>query len=316
MPKKLYKNGLYQSGLTSGRMRAWGFISLEITLGLIVAAVIGFFAIRETYRNSTISSAQLQADQIKQIRDGLGSYALINAVAIVSGSAVPGVAQPLRPTVPELVNLGVLPSQATSLATLNRSPFVTQLTLSPSGCTLGTCTIDGYVYARDPFLAKGDMPASGQYDGTTVGTMMERLGGDGFARVAPNGNLVGAAGSFTFPNSSAFAHPTLTVGSQPYPAGVVGMRISQVTPAAMASNTGNFVAGASCPGGTINNVVAAGTNGNGTGNQCFFSYPTVVLGSSATVTNSQTSTKGSLTVFCLAIDGRSTIQIANLVCTK
>ncbi|HEX4918656.1 MAG TPA: hypothetical protein VFV43_12220 [Limnobacter sp.] len=293
---------------------AWGFISLEITLGLIVAAVVGYYAIRTTFRDSTINSAYIQADQIKAIQDGLSSYAKINASALIAGSAISGVAIATQPTVTELTNLQLLPPGSSSLATLNRSPFVTRINISPSGCTLGSCVIDGYVYVRDPFLAKGDVAANGQYDGTSVGAMLDRLGGDAFARVVPNANLVSAAGSFTYTNASAFAHPTITVSGQPYPAGVVGMRIQPFTPDGV--STGGAVVAGPCPGGSINNVEAAGTGGTGNGNQCFFTYPTVQLGSSATVLNTQTSTLGTLTVRCLAVNGSSTINIASLTCVK
>ncbi|MCQ8895026.1 prepilin-type N-terminal cleavage/methylation domain-containing protein [Limnobacter humi] len=292
-----------------------GFTLIEMSLGLIVAAVVAYMAIRSTVKDYTVQGAYAQADQIKQIRDGLSTYVQINGTAIVSGSSVSGVSNALAPTVTELLNLQLLPSQASTLATLNQSPFVLKLTVSPSGCSLGNCVIDGYVYVRDPFLAKGDNPASGQYDGTEVGSMLQRLGGDAFARVAPNGNLVGAVGSFNYTNSTNFAHPTITVNGQPYPAGIVGMRIASYTPAGTTTGSGSTTGGP-CPGGTINNVVATGTNGNGNGNQCFFTYPTVVLGSSATVLNTQTSTTGTLTVRCLAVNGMSTIQIATLTCIK
>ncbi|WP_370263142.1 hypothetical protein [Limnobacter sp.] len=298
----------------SRRRLAWGFISLEISLGLIVAAVVGFYALRSTLRDSTINSAYIQADQIKKIRDGLSSYAKINATALVAGSAISGVSNILQPTVAELTALQMLPAGSSTLATLNRSPFVMRLTVSPSGCTLGSCVIDGYVYVRDPFLGKGDVASTGRYDGTIVGAILERLGGDGFARVAPNANLVSAAGSFNYTNSTNFAHPTITVNGQPYPAGVVGMRIQPFTPDGVAA-AGSGVSGP-CPGGSINTVEAAGTGGTGNGNQCFFTYPPVQLGSSATVLNTQTSTIGTLTVRCLAVNGSSTINIASLTCAK
>ncbi|HEY1059475.1 MAG TPA: prepilin-type N-terminal cleavage/methylation domain-containing protein [Limnobacter sp.] len=293
-----------------------GFTLIEMSLGLIVAAVVAYLAIRSTVKDYTVQGAYAQADQIKQIRDGLSTYVQINGATIVSGGSVAGVSNALAPTITELLNLQLLPSQASTLATLNQSPFVLKLTVSPSGCSLGNCVIDGYVYVRDPFLAKGDNPATGQYDGTKVGAMMQRLGGNGFARVAPNGNLVSAVGSFSFNNSTNFAHPTITVSGQPYPAGVVGMRIDSFTPTGSSdSGTGGGGSG-DCPSGSVNNVLAAGTNGKGNGNQCFFSYPAVPLGTSTTVMNSNKSTTGSLTVMCMAVNNTSTIQITSLLCIK
>ena len=145
--------------------------------------------------------------------------------------------------------------------------------------------------------------------------MLSRLGGDGFARVVPNNALVASGGAFSIPNTSAVAHPSITVNGQPYPAGIVGVRLAAISPAAPGGTGGGAVSGP-CPGGTVNNVEAAGTGGTGNGNQCFFTYPTIVLGSSATVLNTQTSTLGTLTVRCLAVNGNSTLQIATLTCAK
>lgn len=293
-----------------------GFTMIEITLALAISAFVAFTVFRSRLTESTQQSAQVQADQLVQLRDALKSFASINGESIVKGAAVTGVSNALQPTVAELQNLQLLPTQFKTLSTLNNSPFVTSLSVAPTGCALGACVISGYVYIRDPFLAKGDDATQGQYDGVTVSTMLSRIGGDAFARVVPSGSLVASGGNFTIANSAAVAHPTIKVNSQPYPAGVVGVRIASVTPAAPAGTTSTGTSGAPCPGGTINNVEAFATGGNGNGNQCFFTYPTIVLGSSATVLNTQTSTIGSLTVMCLSLNGNSSIQIANLSCVK
>lgn len=307
-----------KSSLSSLRIKrkTAGFTLIEVTLALAISAFVAFMVFRTRLTESTQQGGQVQADQLIQLRDALASYAQINGTALVSGTAVSGVSTPLKPTVPELLNLQLLPTQFSSTATLNRSPFVTQLIISPTGCTLGNCVISGYVYVRDPFLSDGDDPTKGQYDGVTVSAILSRAAGDAFARVVPGGNLVASGGNFAIVNSAAVAHPTITVNSQPYPAGVAGVRIASVTPAAPAGTTGTGTAGAPCPAGTINNVEALGTGGNGNGNQCFFSYPSIVLGSSTTVLNTQISTIGSLNVLCLSVNGTSTIQIANLTCIK
>lgn len=298
------------------RHKSNGFTVIEISLALILSAFVAFAIFRSNITESTQQGGTVQADQLLQIKSALESYIRVNGAALVSGSAVTGVANSLQPTIVELQNLQILPGQFSSTATLNRSPFVIQLSLLPSGCTLGNCVISGIVYVRDPILGRTDNPSAGQYDGVAVSAMLSRMGGDGFARVVPNGNLVASGGAFSIANSTNVAHPTITVSGQPYPAGVVGVRVTAYTPEAPVSASGGATVSGPCPAGTINNVVATGTTGNGNGNQCFFSFPSIPLGSSRTVLNTQTSTTGSLTVLCLAINGNSTIQIGNLTCLK
>ena len=297
------------------RNSSQGFTVIEISLALIISAFVGFALIRSNLTESTQSGGKIQADQLLQLKAGLESYINVNGVSLIAGTAVAGVSNSLQPTVAELQNLQLLPSQFSTLATLNRSPFVSQISVLPAGCALGSCQISGYVYIRDPILRSGNDPSRGEYDGVAISAMLSRLGGDGFARVVPNGALVAAGGAFSIANTSAVAHPTITVNGQPYPAGVVGVRLASISPAAPAGSSGAAVSGP-CPGGTVNNVEAAGTGGTGNGNQCFFTYPTIVLGSSATVLNTQTSTVGTLTVRCLAVNGNSTLQIATLTCAK
>lgn len=298
------------------RNRTKGFTVIEISLALIISALVAFALFRSNLTESTQQGGKIQADQLLQLKSALESYININGVALVSGSAIAGVSIPLQPTITELQNLQLLPAQASTLATLNRSPFVTQLSVLPSGCSLGSCQISGYVYARDPFLAKGDNVSQGQYDGVVISAMLSRLGGNGFARVVANNSLVASGGAFTIANSAAVAHPTLTVNGQPYPAGVAGVQLAAISPAAAVGSTGAAVSGP-CPGGTVNNVTATGTNGNGNGNQCFFTYPTTVLGATSTVLNNQPSSNtGTLVVRCLAVNGNSTLDIASLTCIK
>jgi hypothetical protein len=297
------------------RRRPHGFTVIEISLALIISAFVGFALIRGTLTESTKSGGVVQADQLLQMKAGLESYMNVNGVALVAGTGVSGVSNALQPTVTELQNLQLLPGQFSTLATLNRSPFVTQISVLPAGCALGSCQVSGYVYIRDPILGKANDPTKGEYDGVAISAMLARLGGDGFARVVSNGALVSSGGAFSIANSSAVAHPSITVNGQPYPAGVVGVRLSSMSPLAAVGALGAGVSGP-CPGGTVNNVEATGTGGTGNGNQCFFAYPTIVLGSSATVLNTQTSTVGSMTVRCLAINGNSTLQIASLTCVK
>lgn len=321
-----------------GFKRSLGFTAIEISLALIISAFVAFALFKSNLTSFTQQGGVVQADQLLQVRNALQNYASANGAALVAGSAISGVSAPLQPTVAELVNLQLLPSSFETLATLNKSPFATRLNLSPTPCVLGTCTITGFVYIRDPFVSKGDDATKGQYDGVVVSSMLSRLGGSGFARVVPNNSLVAAGGTFTIPNTVAVAHPTIAVNGQPYPAGVVGVQVAAVTPpapaAAAAAATGaaslasGLVSAATgttgigvpgpCPGGAIDNVPIENSKGKstGVGNQCKFVYPVIDLGETLDVANSQPSTKGSVVLSCVAINGQSTLQVQSLECKK
>lgn len=271
-------------------------------------------------------SGKVQADQLLQIKSALESYMSAHGTALVNGTAIAGVAVPLRPTIAELQNLQMLPAQFNGTATLNRSPFVTQLSILPAGCALGSCVISGYVYIRDPILDTGNDATRGEYDGVAISALLSRIGGDGFARVVANGSLVASGGAFSIPNSASVAHPSITVSGQPYPAGVAGVRLESVSPpappppAAPAGGGGTTPpaagAGPACTAGNVNNVPASGTSGNGNGNQCNFAYPTLASGQSVSVNNSNSSTDGTLVVRCNTLLGISAIQVVSMTCTK
>ncbi len=317
------------------RIRERGFTVVEISLALIISAIVAFALFRSNITSFTQQGGEVQADQVLQVRDALQNYVSANGPAIVAGSSVSGVSNVLQPTVAELINLKLLPSSFSTLAILNRSPFSTRLNLSSSPCVLGSCTITGYVYVRDPFLAKSDDPTKGEYDGVVVSSMLSRLGGSGFARVVANNSLVAAGGNFTIPNTAATAHPTLAVNGQPYPAGVVGVQISSVTPPAPVSGAGSggglagavgAVVGAAtgtggtgvpgpCPGGVIDNVPTEKNKG-GKGNMCKFTYSAIPLGETITVENSQPSTDGEVVLACVSINGQSTLQVQSIECKK
>lgn len=316
-----------------GFTRSLGFTAIEISLALIISAFVAFALFRSNLTSFTQQGGVVQADQILQVRNALQNYVSTNGAALVAGSAISGVSNPLQPSVAELVNLQLLPSSFETLATLNKSPFATRLNLSPTPCILGACTVTGYVYVRDPFVGKGNDATKGEYDGVAVSSMLSRLGGMGFARVVANNNLVGAGGTFTIANSAATAHPTLTVNGQPYPAGVVGVQINSTTPAVAAAGAAAAATGAigavtgtatgtggtgvpgPCPGGVIDNVPTKENKG-GKGNMCKFTYPVINLGETITIDNSQPSTKGEVVLACYSVNGQSTLQVLSIECDK
>lgn len=299
-----------------------GFISLEISLVLIISAVLTFFLLKDRIRDSVRHSAHVQADQLLQLQNALQSYVSIHGVALVNRSLINSVSTPLAPTVAELANLSFLPPNFSQTAVLNQSPFRIRLAVQPTACTLGNCVIDGYALVVDPFLLADSDPARGEYDGQLLGDMLSRIGGNAFARVVPNASLVAAGGNFSYANSADTSHPSIRFQGQPYPAGVMGVRIASHTPPAASNNdttqpptNGSTQA---CPAGVFS-IVATNKPGGGVGNSCEFSYPALAAGESINNLPSTAASKvsGTVDILCRVVpNSTSVVETSDLQCVK
>lgn len=291
-----------------------GFLSLEIALALIVSAVLAMYFFRSQASELSKATAYIQADQIISIQVALQSYANRYRPALVQEAAAqspPGVSDLYSPTIGELRSLGFLPDSFSSLSMINPGPFTLRLFLLPDASCVssGTCSVDGFVLMQNPVIESDDDPTRGEYDGKKVGHMLDRMGGNGMARVIPGGVLVGAGAAFTYANTALTAHPTLSFNGQPYPGGVVGMRIATVlTPISP-------VAGGGGGGNNTPLLCAAGSatvqaqNNPGVGNSCQFDYPAFEVGTSvvSNYVSGNGKVRGQATFTCVDNGGMATV---------
>ncbi|HEX4879662.1 MAG TPA: hypothetical protein VFV39_07455 [Limnobacter sp.] len=290
-----------------------GFLSLEIALALIVSAVLAMYFFRSQASETNKATAYIQADQIMAIQSALQNYANRYRPALVqeAGAELPsGVANIYSPSISELRTLGFLPSGFAATSMLSPGPFVLRLVLLPnSDCvSTRTCTVDGYVLMQNPVLESDDDPTRGEYDGKKLGHMLDRLGGNGMARVVPGGPLVGAGAAFTYANSAATAHPSIRYNGQPYPGGVVGMRIAGVTTPV---NAGAGGGGASTPTRCAAGAATVPAQNNpGVGNSCDFVYPAFDVGTSfvANYISGNGKVRGQATFTCVNNGGNATVS--------
>lgn len=196
--------------------RVLGFSLLEMSLGLILAALALSFAIEQKYREVQINAAQVQADQIRQLQRAVSNYIeqyrdeIVNndpilfdagvldslgQIGLLAGNAVGGL---LNPTVEQLGLLNLLPPGFRTQSTVVDGELQVELWLEPTGCGGRACRIEGMVYVDEP-IRDADQGVN-EYNGVVVGEILAQLGGYGFASVSQGTQVVAAGGNFTLNN--------------------------------------------------------------------------------------------------------------------
>lgn len=216
-----------------------GFALLEISLALIISAIVAYAFIVQQARDTKRSVAKIQADQLAQIADAVDSYADLYRQQLAAGGnmaidldrngstdvtipAVPAGGQinggKLSPTIAQLQQLGLLNSGFNTSAVATAGTYVVRLKVFPAGCsaTINNCRIDGYVALSQPVTA-----ANGSFDADIMGDILTALGGNGFATIKANQDAFGAGGNFTQALDLDNNGTTDTTN----PAGIVGVRV-------------------------------------------------------------------------------------------
>lgn len=239
----------------------FGFTLIEMTLALLISAIVGFFVIKNLVSESKKSAAKIQGAQLNELRVAMQTYleAYREQIANNTGITINGVTyatalQTRAPTVALLKQLSILSSGFSSTALLKGTGFsicgydasvsVTQsaptytscpaLTPVPAGCLSSVCSITGYVRMS----ARID-------DADFVLGMRNAL--DGYAALSlTDGNLrVQSTGAY-IPNDLS-GKPSGVV------AGVFG--VSQIT------SKGDPISGIDyCPGGMVTVSTSGGNN--------------------------------------------------------
>ncbi len=203
--------------------KSLGFSLLEMSLALIVAALVLTYAIQERARSLQLEAAAIQADQILQLQRSVATYIeqhrddilnnepilyesgltdSLGQVGLLAGDVVGSL---LRPTVDQLRLLGLLPANFSTRASVVDGTLQVVLNLVPEGCAGRACRIEGVVYLDKPVRSEEQGPD--EYNGVIVGEILSRLGGYGFASIRQGSEVVAAGGNFVLsnpdPNGSA-----------------------------------------------------------------------------------------------------------------
>lgn len=173
----------------AGRLQR-GFALVELTIALLIAAVLGIYATARVVQTVDDATAQSTGVYVNSAGVWAERYVLQNYDALATGGPVPGVVNPLQPTFTELKALGRLPSTFPQF-----SPSQQQLRfdVARTACPGAGCVITATACLTTPLLIRG----LAREDLATVAVIA--MQGNGGRSQIGNGAVVRGAG-FTMPN--------------------------------------------------------------------------------------------------------------------
>lgn len=138
--------------------RQRGFGILEMTLALALFAMILLFSMRDQQRTARMQVDRAAGEHLKLIQLSLQRYLDQNRANLLAGSPIPGVADPIAPTLAELRAINAL---APSVGDAGPNGLTYQLRVDrlPPACVPATNCVDlqGVMWATTPLL-EGGMP--------------------------------------------------------------------------------------------------------------------------------------------------------------
>ena len=181
---------------TARVIRQRGNMQLGVVIALLVMAVLMIGAIKIAIDRANGQAGTAQGQSLLNINKALGSYITnsTNLIALQTGGTIPGVANPMAPTVSELQGLGYL-NATTSTVPAHGGSYATQIVLLPSGCISTACNVASRLWMTtrvlDTFTRKPDIKR--------IGELVAVLGGNaGFSD--PQSPSVIRGSGWTLPN--------------------------------------------------------------------------------------------------------------------
>ena len=241
-----------------------GFTLVEISIVLLIASIlmIGYTRVLRDINQDDKSAAI--AAHLVTVTGGVNTYISSNFNALVAGTAITGVANPLAPTVTELKTTGYL-AQNVKTTNLAGTNWLTQINLTPAGCVAPACDLNAIVYSDKGFFNL----SSNKPDWMLASRVAGKVGGEGATSLYSNTTVIsGEGGTWTTPNPVAAANAAAVVamrtgyGSQGFSQFVRNGDMRNIT---LNGNLGvNGASGVSATQGTFTNLAAttAAISGN------------------------------------------------------
>ena len=156
--------------------------------------------------NQDDKSAAIAAHLVT-VTGGVNTYISSNFDALVAGTAITGVAEPLAPTVTELKTTGYLAQnvQTTNLAGTN---WLTQINMTPAGCVAPACDLNAIIYSDKGFFNL----STNKPDWMLASRVAGKVGGEGATSLYSNTTVISGEGNtWTTPNPVAAANAAAVV---------------------------------------------------------------------------------------------------------
>jgi hypothetical protein len=181
----------------ASRLRQRGDVSL-VTLALTatISMMMAGAALWGQRQDMLSDLRKSQGQILFDIGNGYNSYIVNHFPALVAGTAVTGVSNPMAPTIANLQTTGDLPVSYQSTSLINGLPYVASLQKVPAGCTsAGSCNITGLVCVNGAITD----PTTGNPQ--PLGDAVAGVGADGLASDSMSpGTLWGRNGALSLAN--------------------------------------------------------------------------------------------------------------------
>ncbi|WP_426172471.1 PulJ/GspJ family protein [Pseudoduganella sp. R-34] len=226
------------SSMKQGLRSQAGFALLELTLALIISAVIAAAGLEMNVQANRMVFAQIEADNLATLAAAGSTMASEKFTELQTGTAItrngktlnagvnPG--QTYAPAIADLIAMGYLSASFPTQAVFsNGQPgnYQVRIWREPAGCELvqvTSCDVVGWVYIDRAITANG----STDPDGPSISTIVKKLGGAGGFSLNINPGTVNGLGK-------TWSRANPVAGN---PAGVVAARFGYVS-----SGLGQFV---------------------------------------------------------------------------
>lgn len=230
------------------RRRQKGSMLIDTALALTIATMTLSGQFANTTEAVDESLAKATGQWAVEYQGGINGYYSDYGQQIMAGQSVPGVASPYAPTVPELINLGYLPSGFNSTAPNGQtfSSTVSQV------CASGNCSLAGYVVSTTPYK-----DSSGAVRNDLAGIAMQAAGADGGMSTPGNaGKLIGTGNGWQTPMAG------VPVGTFAMRVGSYAATDARLKQFYMLNGSRKLTGPMNANGNSIGNVSTLGTTGN------------------------------------------------------
>ncbi len=186
-----------------------GFALTEVGLGLVIASMVAAASYYSLYEQQGDNKAIAQGTAMLSLQGASQQYLTTYFSQLVQpgGGTVPGVTNPLNPTVAELYVVGALKGSWSGTA-YNGGNYRIQIQQFPAGCVAPNCNLDGLLWIDRPMVDNNN-----RVDYPRLGIAVQTIKSDGaMSTAASPATLLGMGGKWNAANP---------VGNQP---GILAVR--------------------------------------------------------------------------------------------